>query len=209
MPTSIKSSQSGFGILELLLIVLMAGIIGGTGYYVWRSYNQTNNSLKAVASSTNQLIKRKTTSSTTATTVKPVATASTDQYLVIKEWGVRMKLSPELADAYYAFAPNETTSAYLSTKSLVAVAPSCAPLATSIGAIYRQTEAEYQAASQASSGDNPPGNIKIGKYHYGFLGTQAGCFDSSNTAAQKIMNAQQPRAGFVTAEKTLEAVPSS
>lgn len=120
-----------------------------------------------------------------------------------------MTLNENMSDAYYEFKPNDTSTAYLSVQSLVDLAPACAPLSTSIGAIFRQSVAEYQSAVSDPSDTNSPGDIKIGDYYYGFIGAQAACFEDSNTAALALYDSVKPRQGFVTAEKTLEAVPAN
>lgn len=45
-----KTKQNGFAVLESLLILVIIAIIGGTGYYVWRSKNQTNKTLDNASS---------------------------------------------------------------------------------------------------------------------------------------------------------------
>lgn len=197
--------QQGFGSLETVLIILIIAIIGGTGYYVYQANRKTANLLAVTAQETNSA-----TQKSVAKTVKSVASTPTvTKYLVIKEWGVRMKLNANMSDAYYAFLPNETANAYLSVSSLVALAPGCAATATSIGVLFRQTIAEHQAALSNPGDSNAPGDINIGNYYYGFMGAQAGCFDTTNTAAQTLYDSVQPRSGFATAEKTLEAVPAN
>src|SRR5665213_1160694 len=54
-----KISQKGFAALEGILILVIIAIIGGTGYYVWHSKNQTDKTLIA-ASNTNQTTTTKT-----------------------------------------------------------------------------------------------------------------------------------------------------
>ncbi|HET9850615.1 MAG TPA: hypothetical protein VFP35_03265 [Candidatus Saccharimonadales bacterium] len=55
--------QSGFAALEALLILIIIAIIGGTGYYVWHSKNQTD---KILNSTTNTSSSRTATKSTVA-----------------------------------------------------------------------------------------------------------------------------------------------
>lgn len=202
MSKQTRLNQQGFGIFGMLLLLLILAIIGGTGYYVYQVNKKANDTL-AISS-------KESKSSTQKTVAKSVITTpSTTQYLVIKEWGVRMKLNANMSDAYYTFLPNETANAYLSVSSLVALAPDCAATATSIGVLFRQTVAEHQVALSNPGDGNAPGDINIGNYYYGFMSAQAGCFDTSNTAAQALYDSVQPRSGFAAAEKTLEAVPAS
>lgn len=201
MSLSSNINQKGFSAFEALIIALILAIIGGTGYYVYNANKKASDTLAKASQET-----KSSTQKTVAKKAKSTTTPAT-QYLVFKEWGVRMKLATNMSDAYYEFLPNETGTAYLSTASLVALAPACAPTSTSMGAMFRQTVADYQTAIANPSDANAPGNIKIGDYYYGFISAQADCFDASNTAAQALYDSVQPHTGFVTAEKTLEAVP--
>jgi hypothetical protein len=49
--------QNGFAVVEGLLILLLAGIIGGTGYYVWHSKQQTDKTLFEAGNEKNQVTK--------------------------------------------------------------------------------------------------------------------------------------------------------
>lgn len=73
--------QNGFAILETILILVVIGVIGATGWYALHTKNQTD---KILAQS----------EKTSQSTINQNKTAQTaQQYLVIKEWGVRLKLS--------------------------------------------------------------------------------------------------------------------
>lgn len=53
--------QSGFGLIEILLLVIVVGVLGGTGWYAWHSKNQTDKIL-GEASNTVQATKLSVTS---------------------------------------------------------------------------------------------------------------------------------------------------
>lgn len=197
--TVAKSNSSGFVAIEMILILVVLAVAGGTGWYVWHSKQQTNKTYTATSQAAQSTLPK--------TTKKSTSTPATQKYLTITEWSVRMKLTDNLGDAYYQIKTNAPDSAYLSLKSLVAVAPDCAPDKISTGVLFRQTVTEHDTAVNDPSDGNTPGDIKIGSYYYGFLNAQAGCFDDSNTAAAKISDQTQPRTGFAAAEKTLEATP--
>jgi len=115
-----KKSQSGFAVLETILILVVIGIIGFTGWYVWHSrqatdktFNQTGNSevVKGALSDTTQKNNQ----------------SSQQKYLVIKEWGVELPLTSDYYDATYCFQPAHHYAeysapdgpyVYLSSKSL-------------------------------------------------------------------------------------------
>ena len=196
-----KTNQTGFAAVEAVLIVVILAILGGTGWFVWHSKQATDASLTNTANSQPGIAKKPAA----PTSTKPVSsTATAQKYLVIKEWGVRMKLTDNLKDAYYVIKPDTSSSAFLSLQSLTAVAPECAPDKISVGVLFRQTTAEHDTT--VSEQTAPYGDVRIGNYYYGYVGAQAGCFDSSNTAAENLFNSLQPRSGFATAEKSLEAV---
>lgn len=44
-----KSNQRGFAIVESLLIVVIIGLLGGVGYYVWHAQKQANDTLQAAS----------------------------------------------------------------------------------------------------------------------------------------------------------------
>lgn len=78
-----KEIPAGFGLIEALLIIIAAGIVGFGGYWVWHTQHKT---------------KPATTSSTTDS--QNSTSASTQQYLTIKEWGVKIKLSSNTPNLY-------------------------------------------------------------------------------------------------------------
>jgi type II secretory pathway pseudopilin PulG len=70
--------QRGFAIVESLLVLVVVAIIGGTGYFVWHSKQQTDKSLSA-ASTENQVTNSKKTSNSS-----PPVTDETANWLVYK-----------------------------------------------------------------------------------------------------------------------------
>ncbi|HET6924351.1 MAG TPA: hypothetical protein VFH39_00790 [Candidatus Saccharimonadales bacterium] len=96
------STQAGFAAIEAILILVIVAIIGGTGWFVWHTKQATDQSLTNTASAQPGIAKAnkaKTTTKKSATTT-PASSTST-KYLIIKEWGVEIPLTSELADAYY------------------------------------------------------------------------------------------------------------
>jgi hypothetical protein len=224
-------NQRGFGTIEIILIVVGVAIIAGTGFYVWHAKQMSDKNIAIASSSAVQFksnsvtnyaeCQKATGSKILQTSPEQCVTKSgktyTDnsqppvqQYLVIKEWGVRLKLNASTQDAYYEF-PGGPTYAFLSTKSLAAVAPDCAPGKVSLGLIFRQTTTEYQdaLADQQANGkniDNVTGDIHIGDYYYGYSSPQAGCTDN-NAPATTLYNTARP--ALINAVKTLEAIPDN
>ncbi len=86
-----KLNQLGFGAIEAVLIVVIAGIIGGTGYLVYKNRN------KPAADTTPQ----QNSSQANNDEALPNAEVAAQTYLEIKEWDVRMKTDATTSDIYY------------------------------------------------------------------------------------------------------------
>jgi len=71
--------QKGFGVIEIILILVLVGILGFVGWSVYNNLQQTNVTNKATIDASNQTVNQKET------------TIDADGYFVIKEWGVRFK----------------------------------------------------------------------------------------------------------------------
>jgi type II secretory pathway pseudopilin PulG len=176
-----KLSQKGFGIVEVLLLVVLVGIIAGAGWYVYQSQKKTNASLDK----TNQNIE--SISKSQKTVVDSTKSKDNTKYLVIKEWGVEIPLSADIEDATYTYKQiGDGSTAYLSTAKLTAMDPNCGPDKTSVGAIFRQTTAQHDENVKK---DNPAvdvvGDVKVGNYYYGYNQAQAACSGTIDTAASK------------------------
>jgi hypothetical protein len=88
-----KTKQSGFAVVEGLLILVIVAMVAGIGYYVWHAKQQSDK----LASETG------TSSVALKTPKQTAATPAEQKYLSIKEWGVKMKTDTDTADAYYVF----------------------------------------------------------------------------------------------------------
>ncbi len=87
-----KLNNKGFGVVEGLLILVIIGIVGGTIFYVRKSYNNVNSGSDGTTISHNQ----KAEDQTEAQPVEEQQAESEEDvnkgYLVVDEWGVRIKL---------------------------------------------------------------------------------------------------------------------
>jgi hypothetical protein len=78
MPVGSKSNKSrGFSALETIIVVIVVVALGLGGWYVWQRNPETP--------------------------VDQSDFSENGSYLVIKEWGVEIPLTEEIADAYYEF----------------------------------------------------------------------------------------------------------
>jgi len=81
-------NQKGFGAIEALLLLVIVGMIGGTGFYV---YNANKEEPKISDSS----IQQKDNSE------ELLEEELSESYLVVKEWGLRFKIPDNLTDVQY------------------------------------------------------------------------------------------------------------
>src|SRR5260221_8780198 len=81
-----KRDQSGFSVIEVLLVVLVVAALAATGFVVYQRHKSTSAKITASTSSSQ-------------TTTKPAVAAT--QYLTIKERGGKLPLSSAISDAYY------------------------------------------------------------------------------------------------------------
>jgi len=95
-----RKNQSGFSVVEVLLLLIFLTIIGFTGYYVYHAQKTTN---KTNDTQTNT----KTSSKDNQTLLSKTETPA-QSYLTFTEWGVKLPTSGTLADAQY----QNITSAY-------------------------------------------------------------------------------------------------
>jgi len=98
-----KKNSQGFATIEAALLVVILGILGFTGWYVWHAKQNAEESLSS-NNSTTPIIKNKSTTNTSVTT--PVSTA---KYLEIKEDKIKFPISGVLTDAYYFPDPENSS----------------------------------------------------------------------------------------------------
>jgi uncharacterized protein (UPF0333 family) len=80
----IKNNQMGFSAVEVLMLVVIVALLGTVGYLFYKNHNKTT----PAATTTNT--GAPATQTTPATTTTP--TVDTTNYLVIKEWGIKVKI---------------------------------------------------------------------------------------------------------------------
>lgn len=92
--------------------MVIVGIIGGTGWYVMHSSKQVD---KTYSQTGNNTVVPKAKGYTKPT---PSPASSSQKYLTIKEWGVRLKLSSTNADSNYKFEKDSDQFVVLSSTKL-------------------------------------------------------------------------------------------
>jgi len=161
------NNQSGFSIVEAVLIVAVIGVIGVGGWFVYQ-----HNKPKATnaAPNTNQTTNQQTTTTTPAPTVN---------YLDIKEWGVKLPLSDIIKDAYYVILADTSSNAdgkpsdiQLGLTHLDAscgsITASSTSLSNSLGAIVRTLPTDTDPVSGKLYTQLEPNGTTINGYYYGY-----------------------------------------
>jgi len=99
----LDKNEAGFSVVEAILILIILATIGFAGWYV---YHKNHKTVPASTSKTSAIISSK----------KPAMPAQ--QYLDVKEWGIKIPLSSTISDAYYVAATDSTGTMWLGLKSL-------------------------------------------------------------------------------------------
>src|SRR5260221_287977 len=188
--------QSGFSIVEAVIVVVAIGIISTAGWFIYQ-----NNRTKPTSAASNGQPTQQATAPTTSPTTTSTPTAAT---LDIKEWGVHMTLDSADASLYYHISPSLPDVAYLSIRDIVAVAPNCAADKVSLAAIARLTDAEQQAIVSGST-PGTPGTIHIGSYWYSYQNSHVACTDGS-AAMNAAVSKAAPNFSLVTLKNTFNTL---
>lgn len=80
---NIRKNEKGFSVVEILIVIVVVGLIGGAGWYVWQKQNnkQTDNTTAPVANSQND-----TTAFTDCHTEVDKVTKTLDSGMTLYEW---------------------------------------------------------------------------------------------------------------------------
>lgn len=97
-----KLNQKGFAMIEAALIIVIAAIIGGTGYYVYHTNQQTDKTLGRGNSSSGKPAKTgKTKTGGSAGGTESAGPSA----LVINEWGVKVSME-DASKVTYTYSKN-------------------------------------------------------------------------------------------------------
>lgn len=114
-----KLNSKGFGVIEGLLILVIVGIVGGTGFYVYNANKNTSDG------------------SDRATIVKDEEQADTRGYLVIKEWGVKVPQLPQGNLISYEIDENDKNRAHFVSSEQKALGGDCGEFSSARYSIYK------------------------------------------------------------------------
>lgn len=181
-----NNNQRGYGLIELLLLVIVVGVLGATGYYAIHTKHQTDKILDQSEKTSQSSISSKSNSS-----------KSNAAYFTISQWNVRAPYNSKLRLQYsYSNDPESGEEISITSQELVSYGGDCASAVHY--SIYKLAASDqsppfdnnYQTVKDAYEKD-PKSGIKLvgGYYYYGF-GPQMYC-GSTTDSNYKAKNAAQ------------------
>jgi hypothetical protein len=211
--------EQGFSVVETVLVLVVLGLLGFTGWFVWHSKQAADKSLnsanktsqgKVQASAVKDFEACKKAAGSMMQETYPEVCVTKDgkrftdpsqslNYLVIKEWKVKIPLGANIIDAYYYISPDLPSAAYLSLGSLKNT--DCRASSTSLAGISRIVSTEINESTGRTVISEHPDAVKVGDYYY-FAGyPQAGC----DTSPASIPGDVSLRSEFAEAIKGIQA----
>lgn len=176
--------QKGFGAVELILVLVAVGIVGFAGWFVWSGQKQISKTFddSSKGSSAAMSTKKTATTATDTSVTNNTTTATQDtsaqpatNYVVIKEWGIKIKLNEA---EKVTFSVNNTKDSYAGMFDFDGVAkPTFLPQylrdlnCNEIGVSLYRTKQNL---------DNFSTN-KIGDYYYVITGGPGACSENPST----------------------------
>lgn len=180
-------------ILGLLLLIVLVS----SGVLLWQAHRPVAN------------LEQGSFSPPTASppeTVSPPPIESVDPnegYLVMKEWGVRLKLPRLVPTLRYALLPRESEALMgISSNELEAVDAQCAATNAPLGLFERTTTPQTTADGKS----RPPLKVLEGYYYY-FTGPQASCLNGSTDTPDHRQLLEAQNAAVSDVVSSLELIP--
>lgn len=157
-----KLNSKGFTPLHILLVLVIVGIVGGTGWYVYSDKKAANKSAQ------NQQQSGAQNNSPT----------SEKKYLEIPEMGLKIELSEKIEDAYYAM--NSGGWAYLSVYAFDSYANCKANSETGMAAVASGKVGDDNFGEPFTEAELEERGTKIGDKYYWIDLAQSDCSADTN-----------------------------
>jgi prepilin-type N-terminal cleavage/methylation domain-containing protein len=155
-------NQQGFGIIEMLLVIILLSLVGFIGYYVYHANNKATDTYD------------QTTNASSAQPIANKPSASSPQdYLAIQQWGVKLPLTSDLSGAYYV---SKNSTVYLSLDKYKGT--DCAADQVSLGSLSRFTSTDRDEDGKSML-SNVPTATKVNNWYYYYQQPQANCSGST------------------------------
>lgn len=209
----LHKQSAGFSVVELLLVLVVVGILGFTGWFVYHAQQNTTNTLNTTNKSGQSSTTAKTKAVTTFAECKQASgskmletypeqcvtkggktftdtdTGSSQQYLDIKEWGIKLPYGG--TDTFtYEFPDDNNQSGVQVISTKLAATYNCTDFGA--GNIERLKAGDTaDAAGDTASLLYASGNAtmaKLGDYYYLFAPDQAECGNAPLAAQQAASN---------------------
>lgn len=192
-----QSKQTGFSIVELIIAIVVVGVIGAAGWFVY----QHNRPKGANAAENTQ-----TTNQQTPTTPSP-----TVAYLTITEWGVKLPLSDSIKGAYYIPGISSKGSDGLPNQMWIGLTSlngnGCTATNNSGPAlIFRALPTDTDPVSGKLLTEKYPNGAIIGSYYYGYEDFTT---SSSNTCKAPQTTLQTVKTALSDAAKNTITAPAN
>jgi hypothetical protein len=192
--TTVKAThkRTQFAALGVVMAMMILGVLVFTGWYAYHSQQVANTSLQSANKVSRDIPKvapittfdacKKAAGSKMLQTypeqcVTKAGKSFTDttqaQYMVIKEWNVKMPLTANIRDAYYVINPDLPSAAYLSLTSLKNT--SCSASDITLASINRFTAQDMDKERGVTILSEHPTATKVGNYYYSPVFPQAAC----------------------------------
>jgi len=163
-----NKTEDGLSVLSIVLVIVVAGILGAGGWALFRKHQAAN--AKPDTATASAQTSGKHAAQTEAKVEQTSGIAPGDQYLVIKEWGIKLKMEDADKVTYVMHgtpngSPNAdmvTSYASLRLKDTLTAVEDCKDLGL---ALTQLTDAPY--------------SVKIGNYYYGYEGGPGACADAN------------------------------
>lgn len=163
-----QSNQSGFGVIETLLVIILVVLVGFVGYYIYHTNKNVN----------------KTYDKTASTAKTSHETAAAPSYLTITEWDVKLPLASDIAGVKYQLVSNSGAP----YANLTLTGSECTPIAT----IVRGAATDSDPATDPQDGSKGP-TFKddkakhVGNYYYDLITTNGStCFSGEQMTADHV-----------------------